>query len=55
MTCDAALELGDTVELNVRGQNGIIQVVSAFTVPLDVTSPMTVQGRSLILGILEGQ
>lgn len=55
MTCDAALELGDTVVLNVRGQTGIIQVVSSFTIPLDVQSPMTVEGRSLILGILEGQ
>lgn len=53
MTVDAALELGDTVSLNVRGQTGIIQVVSSFSLPLGVSSPMTVQGRSLILGTLE--
>jgi hypothetical protein len=55
MTADAALELGDTVSLDVRGQTGIIQVVSSFSIPLAVSSPMTVRGRSLILGILEGE
>lgn len=54
MTVDAALELGDVTALNVRGRSGIIQVVSAFTLPLDLSSPMTVQGRSQILGILQG-
>lgn len=55
MTADAALELGDTVALNVREQTGIIQVVSGFSLPLAVSEPMTVQGRSLILGTLEGE
>jgi hypothetical protein len=54
MTVDAALELGDTVSLNAHGQTGIIQVVSAYNLPLDVQSTMTVQGRSLIVGTLEG-
>jgi hypothetical protein len=54
MTVDGALELGDTVSLNVAGQTGIIQVVSSFSLPLGVSAPMTVQGRSLILGTLEG-
>lgn len=54
MTPDAALELGDIVSLNVRGRSDIIQVVSAFTLPLSVSAPMTVSGRSQILGILQG-
>lgn len=54
MSVDAALELGDTIMLNVRGRSDIIQVVSGFTVPLDLSGPMTVQGRSRILGILQG-
>jgi len=53
MTPDAALELGDTVSLNVRGRSDIIQVVSAFRIPLDLSSPMSVQGRSQIVGLLE--
>lgn len=55
MTVDAALELGDTVSLNVRGQTGIIQVVASFNLPLSVDSTMTVQGRSLILDTLDGE
>lgn len=54
MTPDAALELGDTVSLNVRGRSDIIQVVSSFTIPLDLSAPMRVQGRSRALGLLEG-
>lgn len=53
MTPDAALELGDTVSLHVRERSDIIQVVSAFRIPLDLSSPMTVQGRSRILGTLD--
>lgn len=55
MTVDAALELGDAVSLNVRGRSDIIQVVSGFRLPLNVSAPMSVQGRSLILGMLEGE
>lgn len=55
MTTDAALELGDTVSLNVRGRSDIIQVVAGFTIPLDLSSPMRVQGRSrVVFGALEG-
>lgn len=54
MTPDPALELGDVVMLNVRGRSDIIQVVSSFTIPLDLSGPMRVQGRSQIIGILEG-
>lgn len=53
MTPDAALELGDTVSLNVAGRSDIIQVVSSYTMPLDLSGPMRVQGRSLVLGPLE--
>jgi|SRR5687768_1520432 len=54
MTPDAALELGDTVMLNVRGRSDIIQVVAGFHLPLDLSGPMRVQGRSRIAGALEG-
>lgn len=53
MTPDAALELGDAVALDVRGRSDIIQVVASFTIPLDLSGPMTVNGRSLIVGSLE--
>ncbi len=53
MTVDAALELGDVVQLNVRGRQ-IVQVVASLSMPLDLSGPMAVQGRSLILGALEG-
>ena len=53
MTPDAALELGDTVLLNVRGRSDIIQVVAGFTIPLDLSGPMRVNGRALIVGSLE--
>lgn len=53
MTPDAALELGDTVSLNVAGRSDIIQVVASYSIPLDLSGPMRVQGRSLILGSLE--
>lgn len=49
---DAALELGDVVTLNARGESGIIQVVSGFTIPLDL-SVMTVSGRAQIPGLLD--
>lgn len=53
MTPDAALELGDTVSLNVAGRSDIIQVVSSYSIPLDLSGPMRVQGRALILGSLD--
>ena len=54
MAVDAALELGDTVQLNVHGRTGIIQVVAGMRIPLDLSGSMTVTGRSRIVGILEG-
>lgn len=48
---DAALELGDVVTLNARGESGIIQVVSGFTIPLDL-SVMTVTARAQVPGLL---
>jgi hypothetical protein len=50
---DAALELGDTVTLDARGETGIIQVVSAFSIPLNVDGYMTVSGRAQVIGVLE--
>lgn len=54
MTVDAALELGDVVSLQVRGRPDIIQVVSSMDIPLDLSSPMTVQARAQVIGVLEG-
>jgi hypothetical protein len=54
MTPDAALELGDTVTLNVRGRPPIIQVVASMRIPLDLSSLMAVEGRAQIVGTLEG-
>jgi hypothetical protein len=53
MSVDAALELGDTVQLDVYGRTGIIQVVAAMRIPLGL-GDMQVAGRSQITGILEG-
>jgi hypothetical protein len=53
MAVDAALELGDTVRLDVHGRTGIIQVVGGFTVPLGL-GDMRVTARSQIANILEG-
>lgn len=54
MSVDAALELGDAVQLDVHARTGIIQVVSGMRIPLDLSGPMAVAGRSRIAGILEG-
>jgi len=54
MTPDAALELGDTVQLNVRGRPPIIQVVASMRIPLDLSGMMAVEGRAQVIGILEG-
>lgn len=52
MAPDASIELGDVVFLNVDGQTGIIQVIEGFAIPLDLSGPMTVSGRSLIVPAL---
>ena len=54
MSPDAALELGDVVQLDVRERTGIIQVVAGFRIPLDLSGPMTCVGRAQIADILEG-
>jgi hypothetical protein len=46
---DAALELGDAGTLLLDDRE-VIQVVTAFTLPLDLTGDMTVSTRSLVLG-----
>lgn len=50
MPCDASLELGDTVTLDARGESGIIQVLSAFTMPLVPNSAMACTGRAQVIG-----
>lgn len=47
---DPAMELGEVVGLAARGRKGIIQVVSSFTMPLDLGGAMNVVGRSQIVG-----
>lgn len=47
---DAAVELGDVVGLDISGRTGLIQVVSSFTMPVDIGPAMTVQGRSQVIG-----
>lgn len=54
MTPDAALELGDVVGLDVRGRSDIVQVVDSFQIPLDLSGPMRVNGRSLVASPVEG-
>lgn len=49
---DAALELGDVVTVNRQGRTRV-QVVSSFTLPLDVQGVMTVQGRAQVLRSVE--
>jgi hypothetical protein len=50
MVPDASLELGDTVTLEADGES-TIQVVTAFTLPLDLSGGMTVSTRSLVTGL----
>lgn len=54
MTPDAALELGDTVQLDVRSRTGIIQVVAGYRMPLDLSGAMQVAARAQVADILEG-
>jgi len=54
MSVDAALELGDTVLLDVYGRPPVTQVVASMQIPLDLSGPMRVDGRSLIAAPLEG-
>lgn len=50
---DAALELGDVVTLNARGESGIIQVVSAFVISLEAAGAMSVTGRAQVSGQMD--
>lgn len=52
MAPDASLELGDVLDLNVDGETDVIQVVEGFSIPLDLSGPMAVTGRSLIVPAL---
>lgn len=51
---DASLELGDVVGIDAGGRSGVIQVVSGFQLPLDLSGDMTLQLRSQVPGLLEG-
>jgi len=54
-TVDAALELGDVIRLDARGQRNTIQVVASFALPmnLDGSGSMQVSCRAQVIGTLE--
>jgi hypothetical protein len=53
MIPDASLELGDVVMLNIGTEDReVIQVVESITIPVDLSGPMSVSGRSLIVPAL---
>lgn len=54
MPVDAALELGDAVYLDVYGRAPVVQVVASMQIPLDLSGPMRVDGRSRVAAALEG-
>lgn len=47
---DAALELGDVLRVRVDGVD-VIQVVTGFSLPLDLSGMMSVSTRSLVVGL----
>lgn len=47
---DAALELGDVLQLQVDGVD-VTQVVTGFSLPLDLSGNMSVSTRSLVVGL----
>lgn len=49
---DAALELGDVIAVQANGRD-VRQVVSSFTLPLDLSGSMVIQTRSQIINKLE--
>lgn len=50
MVPDAALELGDVIRVQVDGAD-VIQVVTGFSLPLDLSGNMSVSTRSLVVGL----
>jgi hypothetical protein len=49
---DGSLELGDPVRLLIDGRD-VVQVVSGFTLPLDLSGNMSVDLRSVIVGTVD--
>jgi len=50
---DASLELGDVLGFDVGGRTGVVQVVSEFQLPLDLSPEMSLGTRSQVLDLLE--
>lgn len=50
---DAAMELGDVVALDAYDRDGIVQVISSYTLPLGIGSNMSVQAHAQVVGALE--
>lgn len=49
---DASIELGDPVRLLIDGRD-VVQVVSGYTLPLDLSGGMSVDLRSIIIGTVD--
>lgn len=52
VTPDGALELGDPVRLLIDGRD-VVQVVSGFSLPLDLSGNMSVAVRSVVVGTVD--
>ncbi len=50
---DASLELGDVLGIEAKGRTGVVQVVSGFNLPIDLSPSMSVQLRSQVPGLAE--
>ncbi len=50
---DASLELGDVIGIEAKGRTGVVQVVSGFSLPIDLSSGMAVQLRSQVPGLTD--
>jgi hypothetical protein len=51
---DASLELGEVIGIEAGNRVDIVQVVSDFQLPLDLSGPMSLSCRSQVPGLLEG-
>lgn len=51
-TPDAAMELGDPLDVTADGER-TLQVVAGFTMPLEPTANMTIDGRGVAVGLTE--
>jgi hypothetical protein len=50
---DASLELGDVIGIDAKGRTGVVQVVSGYNLPIDLSAGMALQLRSQVPGLVE--